>query len=193
MGNRIKLVAGWLILSFLLMGLAQPAHSQSEGRTRYFPETGHSISGRFLSYWETHGGLAQQGLPLSDEIQEVSDIDGKTYTVQYFERAEFELHPENIEPYDVFLSLIGADYYRQNYLGHAPGEEPNKSEGSLFFPQTGKWLGEPFLSYWEAHGGLAQQGYPITDEFFESSRLDGNSYKVQYFERAEFEYHPENI
>jgi predicted metalloprotease len=39
---------------------------------------------------------------------------------------------------------------------------------------------------------LAQQGYPISDEFTEVSDLDGQPYRVQYFERAVFEYHPEN-
>src|SRR5690349_10476534 len=63
-----------------------------------FPETGKQVCDRFLQYWQEHGGLAQQGLPLSDEFQEVSPIDGKTYTVQYFERAVFEKHPENAPP-----------------------------------------------------------------------------------------------
>jgi hypothetical protein len=38
---------------------------------------------------------------------------------------------------------------------------------------------------------LRQQGYPISDEFIEVNQLDGKPYKVQYFERAVFEYHPE--
>jgi hypothetical protein len=69
---------------------------------------------------------------------------------------------------------------------------PNNSPGSLLFKETGKRLGGAFLDYWNAHGGLAQQGYPITDEFSEVSALDGKTYTVQYFERAVFEYHPEN-
>src|SRR5438874_13578588 len=73
-----------------------------------FPETGKSVCGRFLSYWREHGGLAQQGYPISGEFPERSEIDGKTYTVQYFERAVFEVHPENRPPYDVLLSLLGA-------------------------------------------------------------------------------------
>src|SRR6478735_276772 len=31
-----------------------------------FPETGKAVSGLFLDYWNAHGGLAQQGLPISD-------------------------------------------------------------------------------------------------------------------------------
>src|SRR6266487_2704724 len=59
---------------------AQHAFAQEESHT--FPETGKTLSGKFLQYWRTHGGLVQQGYPISDELQELSDTDGKTYIVQ---------------------------------------------------------------------------------------------------------------
>jgi hypothetical protein len=59
--------------------------------------------------------VAQQGYPISDDFQEVSDLDGKTYTVQYFERAVFEYHPENQQPYDVLLSQLGTLQFRRKY------------------------------------------------------------------------------
>jgi hypothetical protein len=157
-----------------------------------FAETGKAVCGKFLSYWREHGGLAQQGFPISGELQEVSEVDGKTYTVQYFERAVFELHPENKAPHDVLLSLLGSSLYKQKYPAGAPNQVPNTRPGSALFPQTGKRLGGKFLEYWRTHGGLAQQGYPISDEFQEKSELDGKTYTVQYFERAVFELHPEN-
>ncbi|MEP6776039.1 MAG: hypothetical protein ABJA50_10635, partial [Chloroflexota bacterium] len=43
-----------------------------------FPETGETVQGRFLSYWNDHGGLTQQGYPISDELQETSDTNGET-------------------------------------------------------------------------------------------------------------------
>jgi hypothetical protein len=125
-------------------------------------------------------------------MQEVSDTDGKTYTVQYFERAIFELHPENAPPYDVLLSLLGNFLYKAKYNGNAPGQVPNNGAPSRFFTETGHRVGGKFLTYWNTHGGLAQQGYPISDEFQEVSDLDGKTYMVQYFERAVFESHPEN-
>src|SRR5438477_60981 len=78
-----------------------------------FPETGHAVGGKFRAYWERHGGLAQQGYPLSDEFTEVSALNGQPYTVQYFERAVFELHPENASPGDVLLSQLGTFRYHQ--------------------------------------------------------------------------------
>jgi acetyl esterase/lipase len=160
--------------------------------SQLFPETGKTVNGDFLAYWKTHGGLAQQGYPISEEMQERSDVDGKTYTVQYFERAVFERHPENKPPYDVLLSLLGDLKYKQKYPNGAPNQKPNTSPGSVLFAETGKRLGGKFLDYWNSHGGVQQQGYPISDEFTEVSELDGKPYLVQYFERAVFEYHPEN-
>lgn len=183
----------WLTLSMMLV-LAVPlmpaSHSAAQGVSRTFPETGKTVRNKFLQYWENHGGLAQQGFPISDEIQERSDTDGKIYTVQYFERATFELHPENAAPNDVLLSLLGNFLYQQKYNGNAPGQVVNNN-ASRFFPETKHTVGGIFLQYWNTRGGLAQQGFPISDEFSEVSPLDGKTYKVQYFERAVFEYHPE--
>jgi hypothetical protein len=92
-----------LLVTLLPVG---PSLAQTPSRT--FPETGKTVAGKFLSYWDSHGGLAQQGYPISAEMQEKSDTDGKTYTVQYFERAVFEMHPENAgSPYEILLTLLG--------------------------------------------------------------------------------------
>ncbi|MFL5733790.1 MAG: hypothetical protein ACJ78Q_11360 [Chloroflexia bacterium] len=176
----------------LAQALLAAAPTQAQTASRTFPETGKTVTGRFLDYWNTHGGLPQQGFPISGEMQERSDTDGKTYTVQYFERAVFERHPKNAAPYDVLLSLLGNFRYKQKYPSGAPGQQPNTTYGSILFPQTGKHLAGRFLQYWQQNGGLAQQGYPISEEFSERSDLDGKTYKVQYFERAVFERHPEN-
>lgn len=159
---------------------------------RLFPETGKTVRGAFLRYWQQRGGLRQQGLPISEETQEVSLTDGKPYTVQYFERAVFELHPENPPPHDVLLSLLGAQQYNRKYPQGAPNQIPNSAPGSVFFQPTGKRVGGRFLQYWSANGDLSQNGYPVSDEFTEVSEVDGKPYTVQYFERAVFEFHPEN-
>ncbi len=89
--------------------------------TAYFPETGKKVGGAFLRYWRANGGLAQQGYPISDEFQEKSALDGKVYTVQYFQRAVFEFHPENGgTPYEVLLSQLGTFLFREKYLYTKP-------------------------------------------------------------------------
>ncbi len=60
------------------------------------------------------------------------------------------------------------------------------------FAETGKCMAGRFLAYWYAHGDLAFNGYPISDEFRETLE-DGNTYLVQYFERVRMEYHPEFV
>jgi hypothetical protein len=61
--------------------------------------------------------VALQGFPISEEFTEVSPLNGKTYLVQYFERAVMEYHPENQPPYDVLLSQLGTYQYKQKYNG----------------------------------------------------------------------------
>jgi hypothetical protein len=175
-----------------ISGLSAGDWSFAQGGCQAFRETDKSVCGRFLDYWRENGGLSQQGYPISPEMSEVSEIDGKTYTVQYFERAVFERHPENAAPNDVLLSLLGVIQYRQKYPAGAPGQATNIEAGARRFAETGRTVGGVFLDYWNRNGGLAQQGFPISDEFTEQSDVDGKMYRVQYFERAVFEFHPEN-
>jgi len=96
----------------------QFAKSTPQAGCRYFPETGHNVCDRNLKAWRAGGlefdgrpgkseaeSLGLFGLPLSDAQTET--IEGKQYTVQWFERARFELHPENAPPYDLLLGLLG--------------------------------------------------------------------------------------
>jgi hypothetical protein len=180
---------GMLLLAVAAFAMDRVA---AQNDSRFFPPTGHTVSGRFLTYWDQNGGLAQQGYPLSEPIQEVSDTNGQSYMVQYFERAVFEMHPENAGPYDVLLSLLGVYEYQKRYGTTGAPNQHASTDNARFFPETNHYVGGKFRAYWESHGGLAQQGYPISDEFSERSPLDGKVYTVQYFQRAVFELHPEN-
>jgi hypothetical protein len=94
--------------------------STPESGCQFFPQTGHNLCGEILSVWRAGGlefdgkrgksadeSLALFGLPISDAQQET--ITGQEYTVQWFERARFELHPENAPPYNVLLGLLGRE------------------------------------------------------------------------------------
>src|SRR5262249_8491069 len=54
------------------------------------------------------------------EFTETSPLDGKPYTVQYFERAVFEYHPENQPPNDVLLSQLGTFAGKAKYTQGFP-------------------------------------------------------------------------
>jgi hypothetical protein len=142
---------------------------------QHFPETGHSVGGEFLTFWQQHGGLATFGYPITEAFEE----DGRT--VQYFERQRFELHPENAAPYNVLLGLLGVEA-----LGGAhPPAQPADGDTCDYHAATGHNACGRFRDIWQA-GGLMIYGYPITEEFEE------NGVTVQYFERARFEHHPNN-
>jgi len=185
----LSLAAG---LTLVVTTLPGAGISQAQTNSQTFPQTGKTVSGKFLTYWQSHGGLNQQGYPISGEMQEKSATDGKNYTVQYFERAVFESHPEKAAPYDVLLSLLGNFYFQKRHPNAAPDQKASTAADAVLFKETGKHIGGKFLAYWKSHGGLAQQGFPISEEFQERSDLDGKTYTVQYFERAVFESHPEN-
>ncbi len=164
--------------------VVKPANLSNE--LLYFAETGHTLRGATLRYWNKFGGLAQFGYPLTEEFTETSESDGKDYTVQYFERARFELHPEHAgTDYEVLLGLLGRNY-------HATDKAATPIANQRYFAETGHNLGGVFREYWEQYGGLFIYGLPLTEEFSEKSRIDGKPYTVQYFERARFEFHPEN-
>jgi hypothetical protein len=190
MRNRLIALILALLCAVATLQVA-PAQAQEREGVRFFPATGKAVRGEFLEYWQRNGGLPRQGYPISLELMERSEIDGKMYAVQYFERAIFEYHPEAQAPHKVQLSLLGVFSYGRRYPNGAPGQAPNANAGYRFFPQTGKRAGGGFLQYWQRNGGLPQFGYPISDEFEERSDLDGNVYTVQYFERAVMEWHPE--
>ena len=190
----------WVDVTFLWLSplasyLAQPLPPAALARVapfatthdrRYFPETGHGLSGAFKRTWEARGGLPVFGYPLTEPVEERSLDDGKTYTVQYFERARLEHHPENAgTPYEVLLGFLGKAF-------HTPDPPASQLQGARYFPETGHSLKGDFRAYWEANGGLSLFGLPISEELKERSPTDGQVYTVQYFERARFEYHPEN-
>jgi hypothetical protein len=169
-----------------------PVQAVPGAGSRKFPETGRTVTGIFLDYWSANGEVAQLGYPISEVIGEVSELNGKPYTVQYFERAVLEYHPENQPPYNVLLSQLGTYQYKKKYPGGAANQQTSGVGEVVRFPETGKTVGGKFVEYWRSHGGVALQGYPISEEFTEVSPLNGKTYLVQYFERAVMEYHPEN-
>lgn len=88
---------------------------ESQPGRNYYPETGHYLVYGFKEYWESHGGLAIFGFPISEEFTE----NGRT--VQYFERARFEWWPEHQgTPYEVLLGHLGADAAERDQVDRAP-------------------------------------------------------------------------
>ncbi len=165
--------------------LTDAVPNPKEAGVLWFAPTGHTLRGAFLDYWNKYGGLAQFGYPLTEEFFEPVGADNKLYKVQYFERNRFEAHPENAgTPYEVLLGTLGLDFRKAD----AP---TSPISGVQYFQETGHNLSGTFKQYWETHGGLAEQGYPITEAQMERS-TNGKEYLVQWSERSRLELHPEN-
>jgi hypothetical protein len=155
----------------------------------YFAETGHTLGGVFLKYWQARGGLPVYGYPITEEFWEPNPVNGRWYKVQYFERNRFEHHPENKAPNDVLLGLLGVQVTKSRTF--PPLDDPAPGADTVYFPQVRHTLNGPFLRHWQKLGGLAQFGYPISEPVLEVSPTNGQTYTVQYMQRARFEYHAE--
>lgn len=84
--------------------------AQSTTNGVFFPETGQTLD-LFNAWWNGNGGLPTFGFPISPEKQERNAADGKSYTVQYFERNRMEWHPEyQGSSEEVLLGLLGVEY-----------------------------------------------------------------------------------
>jgi hypothetical protein len=195
--QRYRTWLGLLLALALVLPVPLALVSAAPPTIVYFPPTGHNLGGAFLTYWRAHGGLPTFGYPLTEEFTEVSAEDGQPYQVQYFERARFEHHPENPAPWDVLLGHLGralsAPLADKPAFAPVPAPVVPPGDEHAYFPETGHTLDQGFLAYWRRNGGLPLFGYPLSEEFMEVSPTDGRPYTVQYFERARFEWHPENV
>ncbi len=142
---------------------------------RTFPQTGKTVRGPFLAYWQ-EGGTARFGYPISEALQEAG-ADGKLYVTQYFQRAVLTWHPDSPPTARVVPLPLGSIRLAQKY--------PQRAPRSVQQPVGA------FLQTWQALGGLPALGPAISGELTEASELDGRTYRVQYFERGMLEHHPD--
>lgn len=139
---------------------------------RFFPETGHSVRGDFLSFYNSvRDPRLVFGYPITEQM---TSKDGKT--VQYFQRARFELRTDLPEGQRVQLTLLGRVTYQP-----ADQLDLSNTAGCEAFP-TGYSVCFAFLDFYRTNGGAAQFGYPISHFEFHANLI------VQYFEKARFEW-----
>jgi peptidoglycan-N-acetylglucosamine deacetylase len=159
---------------------AVSAFEDAEPGRVFFPETGQYVSGEVLDYWQRHGGLQMFGYPITGEVSR------QGRTVQYFERAVFEIHPENEPEWRIMLRRLGAEAAQPEYR-MGPAFKPVADPGTgAYFQETGHGIAPLFVDFWEANGGLNVFGFPISQAFQSNGRT------IQYFERAVFEHHATN-
>lgn len=155
-----------------------------EEENRYFPETGHYVSGPFLEFFEKYG-LDVLGYPISEQLgaieqeqyfQKMSlsfpEIDPFSYLP---DRPKFDLPGLHIYPKPIGWPLY---YYRQDWR---PGRDPEFPTVSGEFE-----LAEEFREFHRSHGGNEILGYPISPAEWENGVL------IQWTLNTRLEYRPKN-
>jgi Tol biopolymer transport system component len=111
---------------------------------RRFAETGHAITyDPFWNYWRSHGlefdgrrgfsmaeSLALFGMPITEARAEINE-NGDTLLTQWFERARFEFHANNPEPYTVLLGLLGNELLGPDRLMPPAGRLAFRRDGNV--------------------------------------------------------------
>jgi hypothetical protein len=176
--TRLGLLLAALILISSIGWHASYAQSSDE---QYFPETGHWVRGEFYdAYYRATDPLQIYGYPLTDAF--LSNTSEEQLLVQYFQKARFELRPEAPPSQRVQLTPVGLELYTPG----APLPVSGNSPACRAFPEIGYQVCYAFLDFFESHGGSVQFGLPISDFEIQDELI------IQYFEKARFEWHPEN-
>ena len=182
MSGRVRVLSVAAIALLLIYGV--PSLAVTAADSQQFSETGQTSSGAFYSYWLAHGQTAILGLPLTKAYKADTG-----FITQIYERAIFEWHPENPQENRVLLSRLGDSISKSLAERSAPAAACDANCES--FAATSHTLHGSFRDFWQGNGGLANFGYPLTEEFQEKNADTGQTYTVQYFERNRFEWHPE--
>lgn len=149
-----------------------------EPEQEFISQTGHYVRGQFLKqYHRSPNYLTLFGYPITDEI--IDPTNGRT--VQYFQRARFDLIKDNAGLH-IEIAPLGELIYKE---GGETRPDLSTSNKCRHFEKTGKSVCLAFLDFYDAYDGQTYLGNPLSD--FEVS--DGML--VQYFENARMEWHPE--
>ena len=192
-------VVALLIPAFAVLAV-KPTGAQQD--CQFFDETGYEVCGDLLTFWNENGGLPVFGYPITEAADELNPDTGEMHLTQYFERERLESHPENDPPYDVLLGRLGVEVLELNGRDWTTFEKMDPGE-EHYFEETGFAIAPEFWDYWSSHGleygdpgfsmreSLLLFGYPISAPQMETNP-DGDSVLTQWFERARFEFHPDN-
>jgi len=166
-----------LLVGLMLPGLLTLAQGED---ARYFPETGHWVTGYFLAMYNSVPNPQMVfGYPITDAF-----VDQNGMQIQYFQRARFELHPEMPFEPRVMLTLLGEYLYQVDGPGAVVPTASNMT-ACRRIPEDGLPVCYAFLEFFNTNGGIAQFGYPISEIEIHDGVM------VQYFQRARFEWKPD--
>ena len=150
------------------------------------------LRGYIRDLWQRSGGVATLGYPVSEVYVQTDPDTGEERLVQYTERGRLEQPRLKDGTWGIpQLGRLGAEYLAQQTpfpiaaLPVAPPSDP----AITYFGETRHTLQGNFAEYFATNGGLAQNGYPLTEPFIETYADYPYPVMVQYFERVRMEYH----
>lgn len=171
--NALKRLGSLYLILAVLLAPMEKAKAQASGELQYFPETGHNVMGEFLRFYRsTARPELVYGYPITEQF---TSVDGKF--VQYFQRARFELGAGLPGKRPVLLTPLG----QATYEAGSPRLDIYNPAACRSF-QTGFQVCFAFLDYYDANGGPAKFGDPISPFEFHENLI------VQYFDKARFEW-----
>ena len=132
------------------------------GDLLYFPETGHSVTEPFLSFYRKANHSALLGYP----ITEATFVD--EWRVQYFQFGQLELHPENTPTYFVTVGWTGL-------LSHNNVPPKNRLPVNI---------SGDFAAFYASNGDSVQFGKALAPPFIDKGQL------VQDFQSARLIWSP---
>ncbi len=160
-GGRIGL------LSITILALVCSACYERTPATeaRCYTKTGHTLRGDFLRTFDALGGLRSLGHPITEPLIQ----EGRS--VQYFEYARLEDHPDNPGGPVVKLSMLGERLGRRRPPLDARVVPPSREPLTRYYPQTGHSVSGAFLDFFDANGGLKRFGFPISEPLLVDGHL----------------------
>lgn len=173
MRRSLRVVVAGLAL-LLAAGMTWQVGFSQDGRSEFFPQTRHTVSGPFLDFYRAIANPELvYGYPITPAF---TGTDG--LLVQYFQRARFENRPGQ----PISLTPLGSLLYQP---GRTPaGFSTNPAACERF--GTGFDVCSLFLQFYLDHGGPAQFGLPISPVERDGLR------SIQYFEYARLEWYPDS-
>jgi uncharacterized protein YvpB len=164
----------WSYLGYMAMSIYPAEQAQPN-------EKAIGVATEFYRHWINTGGINVIGHPIAPATVENGRL------IQYFERARLEM--ENPRPNGAIEhGLLGTELFgnRLNEEAFRKAQPLTTEPTAVYFEATGHNLMLGFREYWTKNGGLMVFGYPTSEEINEDGKI------VQYFERAKFEYYPDN-
>lgn len=180
--NRASPAIGWLLLTpifLFLIGCNGGASAPSTGRG----SPAFAVAPEFAHFYAEQGGERVFGRPMTDIY---FDEASERY-IQYFERMRLEYDMDAAAPDGpIIISALGEWAFQGLGDRTIQPVEPSGPSQSRFFAETGFYLYDSFLTFYEANQGERLLGPPISPQFYEGTKL------VQYFQNGRLEWEPES-